>query len=182
MYMDSQKELAWTMRGILANSLIQSYSENQTLQAEQYVLKTLEWNMSYPSPIHFLRRVSKADEYDVKARTIAKYLVEIGCLEWRLLSAPRSLLAAAAIWLARLTLDNETWVCRLTCLLLCFFAHLFIVGQTPNLAHYSSYAESQLVPTANIMLNYVLKPIKHESFYKKYTGEKYLEVSFPVVH
>ena len=176
MYMDSQKELAWTMRGILTDWLVQvhvrfrlmpetlflavnlidrflsarvvslaklqlvgitclfiaskveeivspsimhflhcadaSYTENEILQAERYVLKTLEWNLSYPNPIHFLRRVSKADEYDVKARTIAKYLLEISCLEWRLLSAPPSLLAAAAIWLARLILDNETWVCH----------------------------------------------------------------------
>ena len=26
------------------------------------------------------------------------------------------------------------------------------------------------------MLNYVLKPTKHESFYKKYAGKKYLKV------
>jgi G2/mitotic-specific cyclin 2 len=87
-----------------------SYTENEILQAERYVLKTIDWNLSYPNPIHFLRRVSKADEYDVKARTIAKYLLEIGCLEWRLLSVPPSLMAAAAIWLARLILDHETWV------------------------------------------------------------------------
>lgn len=182
MYMDSQKELAWTMRGILTDWLVQvhvrfrlmpetlflainiidrflsarvvslaklqlvgitclfiaskfeeivspsilhflncadaSYTENEILQAERYVLKTLEWNLSYPNPIHFLRRVSKADEYDVKARTIAKYLIEIGCLEWRLLSAPPSLLAAAAIWLARLILENETWVC-FPCVFIC---------------------------------------------------------------
>jgi hypothetical protein len=43
------------------------YTENEILQAEQYVLKTLDWNMSYLNPLHFLRRVSKADEYDVKA-------------------------------------------------------------------------------------------------------------------
>ena len=26
------------------------------------------------------------------------------------------------------------------------------------------------------MLNYILKPIKHESFYKKYAGKRYLKV------
>ncbi|KAF7969432.1 hypothetical protein HWV62_27319 [Athelia sp. TMB] len=221
LYMDSQKELAWSMRGILTDWLVQvhvrfrlmpetlflcvniidrflsarvvslaklqlvgitclfiaskveeivspsvshflycadsSYTESEILMAERYVLKTLDWNLSYPNPIHYLRRVSKADEYDVKARTIAKYLLEIGCLEWRLLSAPPSLMAAASIWLARLILDHESW--------------------TPNLAHYSSYAESSIVPVANIMLNYVLKPIKHESFYKKYAGKRYLKSS-----
>jgi len=52
-----------------------SYTE--ILQAKRCVLKALDWNLSYPNPIHFLRWVSKADEYDVKVRTIAKYLLEI---------------------------------------------------------------------------------------------------------
>lgn len=51
-------------------------------------------------------------------------------------------------------------------------------SQTPNLAHYSSYPESALVPTANLMLNYVLKPIRHESFHKKYAGKRYFKVSW----
>ena len=85
-----------------------AYTKNEILQAERYVLKTLNWNLSYPNPVHFLCRVSKADGYDIKARTIAKCLVETMCLEWRLLSAPPSLLAATVIWLAHLTLDSET--------------------------------------------------------------------------
>ena len=50
----------------------------------------------------------------------------------------------------------------------------------PNLAHHSSYPENVLVPTASIMLNYILKPIKHESFYKKYAGKRYLKVRWAV--
>ena len=87
-----------------------SYSETEILQAERYVLKTLDWNLSYPNPIHFLRRISKADQYNVQTRTIAKYLMEIQCLEWRLISASPSLLAAASVWLARLILGREDWV------------------------------------------------------------------------
>lgn len=174
-YMEMQKDLAWKMRGILTDWLIQvhsrfrllpetlflcvniidrflsarvvslvklqlvgitcmfiaskveeiispsaanflycadsSYSETEILQAERYVLKTLDWNLSYPNPIHFLRRISKADQYNVQTRTIAKYLIEIQCLEWRLISAPPSVLAAASVWLARLILGREDWVC-----------------------------------------------------------------------
>jgi hypothetical protein len=173
-YMESQKELAWKMRGILTDWLVQvhvrfrllpetlflcvniidrflsarvvslaklqlvgvtcmfiaakfeeviapsvmhflqcadsSYTESEILQAERYVLKTLDWNLSYPNPVHYLRRVSKADDYNVKVRTLAKYLLEIGCLEWRLIAAPPSLMAAAAIWLGRLALGLENWV------------------------------------------------------------------------
>lgn len=88
-----------------------SYTEPEILQAERYILKTLEWNLSYPSPIHFLRRISKADNYDIQVRTVAKYLLEIQCLEWRLIAAPPSLMAAASIWLARLILGGTEWVC-----------------------------------------------------------------------
>ena len=33
-----------------------------------------------------------------------------------------------------------------------------------------------MIPTANIMLNYILKEPKHESFYKKYASKKFLKV------
>ena len=89
-----------------------SYTKDEVLEAERYILKMLGWNLSYPNPIHFLRRVGKASEFDVEARTISEYLLKILCLEWRLLSAPPSLLAAAAIWLTCLILGNETWVCQ----------------------------------------------------------------------
>ncbi|KAG1779499.1 cyclin-like protein [Suillus placidus] len=220
-YMASQKELAWSMRGILLDWLVQvharfrllpetlflcvniidrflsarvvslaklqlvgitclfiaskveeivapsvshflhcadsSYTESEILLAERYVLKTIDWNLSYPNPMHFLRRISKADDYDVKSRTMGKYLLEVGTLEWRLLATPPSLVAAAATWLGRLILGNDKW--------------------TPNHAHYSSYAESSIIPTANLMLNYILKPIRHESFYKKYAGKRFMKVS-----
>ncbi|KAG9218128.1 hypothetical protein CCMSSC00406_0008067 [Pleurotus cornucopiae] len=134
-----------------------SYTEAEILQAERYILKTLDYNLSYPNPVHFLRRVSKADDYNVKVRTLGKYLLEIGIVEWRLVACPPSLMAAAAIWLARLALGLEQW--------------------TPNLAHYSSYAESALIPTANLMLNYILKTTDHESFHKKYASKRFLKSS-----
>ncbi|KAG1720253.1 cyclin-like protein [Suillus lakei] len=223
-YMASQKELAWSMRGILLDWLVQvharfrllpetlflcvniidrflsarvvslaklqlvgitclfvaskveeivapsvshflhcadsSYTESEILLAERYVLKTIDWNLSYPNPMHFLRRISKADDYDVKSRTMGKYLLEVGTLEWRLLATPPSLVAAAATWLGRLILGTDKW--------------------TPNHAHYSSYAESSIIPTANLMLNYILKPVRHESFYKKYAGKRFMKVSILV--
>lgn len=54
---------------------------------------------------------------------------------------------------------------------------LIVIIQSATLAHYSSYAESSLIPTANLMLNYLLKPIRHESFYRKYAGKRFLKVS-----
>jgi G2/mitotic-specific cyclin 2 len=48
--------------------------------------------------------------------------------------------------------------------------------QTPNLEHFMTYSEEELLPTANIMVNYILEPIPHESLYKKYAHKRYLKV------
>ena len=82
-------------------------------------------------------------------------------------------IGCCCLWFAHLILDNETWVGPSTPFYM--FVAWLLIWQTPNLAHYSLYAVSQLVPTTNIMLNYMLKPTKHRSFYKKYTSKKYLK-------
>jgi G2/mitotic-specific cyclin 1/2 len=108
-----------------------SYTEDEILKAERYVLKILEWDMSYPNPMHYLRRISKADDFDIKVRTLGKYLLEITCLEWRLLATPPSLSAAASIWLARLALGRGDWVS--SSLLLCpNVAYIVCVDSKPR--------------------------------------------------
>ncbi|KAF8727505.1 A B D E cyclin, partial [Rhizoctonia solani] len=130
------------------------YSEQEILQAEKYILRTLGWDLSYPNPMSWLRRASKADAYDVQTRTMAKFLVEISVVEEKLLKCTPSLLSAASLWLARLVLDREEW--------------------NANLEHYSGYSEEALLPCANIMLNYIVQPPSaHESLWKKYSGKKY---------
>ena len=86
------------------------YKLEEILKAERYMLSTLDYDLSYPNPLHFLRRISKADGYDIQSRTVAKYLVEISCVQHRLLKFPPSLLAAAAMYLARLCLERGDWV------------------------------------------------------------------------
>jgi G2/mitotic-specific cyclin 1/2 len=81
------------------------------LLAEQYVLKTIDWNLYYANPIHFFR-LSKADDDGISS-TIGAYLLEVSALEWRLLATPPSLVAAAAIWLSRLIIGKDERVCGL---------------------------------------------------------------------
>ncbi|KAH7096135.1 A/B/D/E cyclin [Auriculariales sp. MPI-PUGE-AT-0066] len=135
-----------------------AFEEAELLKAEKYMLKTIEWNMSYPNPINFLRRVSKADEYDVNVRTLAKFFCEIGIVDHKMLHVKPSLLAAASIWLGRLVLGSGEWA--------------------PNLVHYSTYTESEIMPVADFMVNYLLRPsIRHEHFMKKYAARKFLKAS-----
>ncbi len=87
-----------------------SYTENEIIKAERYVLQVLKFNMQYPTPLSFLRRSSKADEYDIQTRTLAKYLMEITLLDHKFLPFTASIIAASAHYLARHMLDRGEWV------------------------------------------------------------------------
>jgi G2/mitotic-specific cyclin 1/2 len=88
------------------------FTEAEILSAERFVLATLNYDLSYPNPMNFLRRISKADNYDIQSRTIGKYLMEISLLDHRLMAYRPSHVAAAAMYLARLILDRGEWVSR----------------------------------------------------------------------
>jgi hypothetical protein len=86
------------------------FTEEEILSAERFVLTALDYDLSYPNPMNFLRRISKADSYDVQTRTLGKYLLEISCLDHRFLEYPPSQVSAAAMFLARMVLDRGEWV------------------------------------------------------------------------
>ena len=153
-----------------------SSTKSEMIQAEQYVFKILNWNLSYVNSTYFLQSVSKAGEYNIMARIIAQYLTKILCLEWRLLSVPPLLLACMAICPACLILNNVTWVCFSTGFWQFWLLTTCLIAQTPYLSHCTWYAEFELTCIAKIMINYILKPIKHKSFYKKYLDKKYFKM------
>lgn len=80
--------------------------------------------------------------------------MEISTVEFRLLCHPPSVIAAAAVWLAREVLERGPW--------------------TPTLVHYSSFTERELLSTAELMLDHCLRPCRHPSFHKKYSGKKFM--------
>ena len=86
------------------------YQEEEILEAERFILSTLNFDLSYPNPMNFLRRVSKADNYDFQTRSIGKYLTEISLLDHRFMGYRPSMVAAASMYLAREILDRGDWV------------------------------------------------------------------------
>jgi hypothetical protein len=88
----------------------ETFSDKEILDAERHVLATLQYNMSFPNPMNFLRRISKADNYDIQTRTLGKYLMEISLLDHRFMGYPQSHISAAAMYLARLILERGPWV------------------------------------------------------------------------
>ena len=90
------------------------FSEEEILGAERYMLGVLQFNLSYPNPLNFLRRISKADNYDVQTRTLGKYLLEISLLDHRFIEFKPSHVAAASMYVARAMLEKPRWVCLCT--------------------------------------------------------------------
>ncbi|KAL0958380.1 hypothetical protein HGRIS_000522 [Hohenbuehelia grisea] len=135
----------------------EAFKAEEIIKAERFILRIIDYNLTYPSPMNFLRRASKADGLEINARTVGKYLLEVCCIQWRLVGVPPSLQAAASLWLGRLVFGREEW--------------------TPNLAHYSGYSEEEILPVANVLLDHLVAPVIHEALYKKYAAKKYSKVS-----
>lgn len=89
------------------------FTEEEILSAERYILSALDYDLSYPNPMNFLRRISKADNYDIQTRTLGKYLLEISLLDHRFMDYLPSHVAAASMYLARTILERGEWVCLL---------------------------------------------------------------------
>jgi G2/mitotic-specific cyclin 1/2 len=131
------------------------FKDTEILSAERFVLATLDYDLSYPNPMNFLRRISKADNYDIQTRTLGKYLLEIGCLDHRFLKYPPSQVAAAAMYLARLALDRGEW--------------------DATLSKYAGYTEPEIQPVFKLMVDYLSSPVVHEAFFRKYASKKFLK-------
>ncbi|KAL8771209.1 MAG: hypothetical protein Q9209_003380 [Squamulea sp. 1 TL-2023] len=133
------------------------FSEEEILKAERFVLAALNYDLSYPNPMNFLRRISKADNYDIQTRTLGKYLLEISLLDHRLMKYPPSQIAAGAMYLARLILEKGEW--------------------DATIAHYAGYTEHEIEPVFKLMVDYLRRPVSHEAFFKKYASKKFLKAS-----
>ncbi|KAG7901766.1 hypothetical protein KL935_001726 [Ogataea polymorpha] len=134
------------------------FTEEEILNAEKFILEILQFNMSYPNPMNFLRRISKADDYDVQSRTIGKYLLEISIIDHKFIGYLPSLCSAAAMYIARKMLSKNDW--------------------NGNLIHYSGgYKESDLKEVSEMIIDYLISPIVHEEFFKKYASRKFMKVS-----
>lgn len=137
----------------------ESYTEDQILQAEKYILTILNFDLNYPNPMNFLRRISKADDYDVQLRTLGKYLLEISVMDYRFIGMLPSLCSAAAMYIARLILGKDpVW--------------------NGNLIHYSGgYRPEDMRECVELLVQYLVSPVEHDEFFKKYATRKFMKAS-----
>lgn len=136
-----------------------SFTEEEILQAEKYILTILEFELNYPNPMNFLRRISKADDYDVQTRTLGKYLLEITIIDYKFIGMLPSLCSASAMYIARTIMSKSpVW--------------------TGNLIHYSGgYKVEDMRDCINLIIQYLTSPVEHDEFFKKYSTKKFMKAS-----
>lgn len=131
-----------------------AYSIEDFLKAERFMIDVLEFDMGWPGPMSFLRRTSKADDYDYETRTLAKYFLEITIMDAKFVAAQPSWLAAGAHFLSRKLLNKGEW--------------------TESHVYYSGYTEAQLRPLAEALLHNCRDPeINHKAIFEKYQERRY---------
>ncbi|ORX66600.1 hypothetical protein DL89DRAFT_270138 [Linderina pennispora] len=86
-----------------------TYSADEIKKAERYLLRTLNFDLGWPGPLSYLRRISKANDYDAATRTLAKYLVEVTLIDERFIGVPSSKVAAVAHYLSMRFLGQTDW-------------------------------------------------------------------------
>lgn len=77
-----------------------AYTKTEIRRMEVSILTKLNFNVSYPLPLHFLRRNSKAGSVDAAQHTLAKYLMELCLPEYNMCHYKPSIMAAAALCLS----------------------------------------------------------------------------------
>ena len=96
--------------GDIAYMVENGYTVDEILKAERFMLSMLRFELGWPGPMSFLRRISTADNYDLKTRTLAKYSLEVTIMDERVVGTKPSIIAAAASFLANAMVNNSGWV------------------------------------------------------------------------
>lgn len=134
------------------------YTQDEIIKAERFMLSMLAFELGWPGPMSFLRRISKADDYDLETRTLAKYFLEVTIMDERFVGCAPSFTAAGAHCLARLMLRKGDW--------------------TPAHVYYSNYTYSQLRQLLAVMMECCEDPRKHHAaVFDKYVDKRYKKAS-----
>lgn len=154
------------------------YTVEEILKAERFMLSMLQFELGWPGPMSFLRRISKADDYDLETRTLAKYFLEVTIMDERFVGCPPSYLAAGAHCLARLMLKKGNWVSYDPVYGQCADDQKLKTLWSLGHVHYSGYTWAQIKPLVAMILECCRSPQKHHAaVYEKYSDRRFKKAS-----
>lgn len=148
-----------------------AYEREEVLKMERILLTTMDFNLSATTPLHFLRRFSKASKSDSRTHTLSKYLSELVLTEYNMMKYLPSQIAASAVYIARCMTGRSAW--------------------SATLEHYTTMGVEDFIDCARDM-NAILKnalllgsklegaeraPKGYFAVYKKYSSERLLSVA-----
>ncbi|KAF9266622.1 A/B/D/E cyclin [Marasmius fiardii PR-910] len=136
----------------------QGFTKEEILKGECIILQSLDFQIShYCSPYSWMRRISKADDYDLQTRTLGKFLIEATLLDHRFLRAKSSLIAAVGMYSARTMLGGD-W--------------------NDAFVFHSGFTVEQLLPGHQLIVEKLAeKGFTKLYLYRKYANKKFLKAS-----
>ncbi|XP_063700924.1 G2/mitotic-specific cyclin-B [Culicoides brevitarsis] len=143
----------------------ETYNKRQILDMEMVMFRALEFQLSKPLPIHFLRRFSKACKGEDSHHIMAKYLMELASVEYHMCQFHPSEIAAASLYLS-LKLFPKSRKTAGSC-------------WTETLRYYTRYTSAQLRPIVIELLK-ILKgapSAKLKAVFNKYSSTKFDKIA-----
>merc|ERR1712236_108334 len=142
-----------------------AYSEGEIRSMEMRIIGALDFDLSQPISLNFLRRYSKAGDVDVLQHSLAKYVLEVSLTDYNLVPISGSLLASSSLCLSLLLLDKTTSLDTVW---------------TPHLQFYSGYNADKVLAIAIKLANNLTKisfNSKLQAVRNKYRSVKFLKVA-----
>lgn len=137
-----------------------AYTREEIFEMEQRILNVLEFALTAPTSLYFLRRFSKAAHSDYKTHTLCKYIIELSLLDMKMLQYRPSEIASSSVLLARIMTQQPTlW--------------------TSTLEHYTTYNVSQLEQCVKDQAKLIdqCSNGKLQAAYRKYAHQKFDSVA-----
>ncbi|GAB4851783.1 G2/mitotic-specific cyclin-2 [Ancistrocladus abbreviatus] len=128
------------------------YTNEQILKMEKTILGKLEWNLTIPTPYVFLVRFIKASIPDADTENLVYYLAELALMQYATKVFCPSMIAAAAVYVARHTLNKSpVW--------------------TETLKLHTGLSEAQLIDCAKMLVGFQSNAVesKLQVVYRKYS-------------
>lgn len=127
-------------------------------------LQTIEFDLSAPSVIHFVRRFSKAASTNQTEHTLSKYFVELASVEYSMVSYMPSLIAAAAVYMTMSLSSPRT---------------SYVEIWTSQMEFYTKYKLTELRPVVGNLARIVLNApkAKEKAVYSKYSTKTFEKVA-----
>lgn len=136
-----------------------AYTKEDILFMEGTILSVLDFNLTFTSSFRFMERYAHLSEFDEKMVMMARYLLEISLVEYKMLKYSPSNLASSAVYLVNKLRKRDAW--------------------NDVMVRNTRYQESQIRQCAKdlCLLMQNIEKSNLQAIRKKFSAPKYFEVA-----